>query len=240
MRRFCRLVGLVSLTVLGAAPVTRAAAIPLLINIQGILRDGSGAVLPNTSKLVAFTIYDAPSGGNIKWTETTSLTTDAEGAFTYLLGSVTPIPDTVFADSARWLGTRVFFDPEMQPRSRLTSVPYSYVANMLSKPQEPWTDATLLNGWVIVAHQYAKPGYFRDKNGIVHLRGGANGTFLLGVMFNLPVGYRPEKDEIQPVASGSQTLNLYIAASGDVTILGSNPNTNDLHLDGVNFRAFGY
>jgi hypothetical protein len=39
------------------------AAVPQLINFQGILRDGSGNPVTNGSYSVTFTIYDAASGG---------------------------------------------------------------------------------------------------------------------------------------------------------------------------------
>ncbi|MCI0406483.1 MAG: hypothetical protein L0209_10545, partial [candidate division Zixibacteria bacterium] len=88
------------------------AAVPQLINFQGILRDGSGNPVANSTYSVTFKIYDAPSGGSILWTETQSVGTTS-GLFTVLLGSATVggIPDAVLSDSSRYLGVTVSPDP---------------------------------------------------------------------------------------------------------------------------------
>ncbi|MCI0330450.1 MAG: hypothetical protein L0196_05795 [candidate division Zixibacteria bacterium] len=101
------------------------AAIPQLINFQGILKDGSGNPVANGSYSVIFTIYDAPSAGNVLWAETTSVSTTS-GLFSVLLGSANPVPDSAFQDTARYLGVKVGADPEMTPRQKLVSVGYAY------------------------------------------------------------------------------------------------------------------
>jgi hypothetical protein len=102
------------------------AAVPQLINFQGILRDGGGNPVANGSYSVQFTIYDAASGGTNLWTETQSVTT-VNGLFTVLLGSgPIPLNYSIFNDSTRWLGVKVGADPEMTPRQRISSVGYSH------------------------------------------------------------------------------------------------------------------
>lgn len=105
------------------------ADIPKLINLQGVLKDGSGNPLPNDTVSVEFKIYDADVGGNVKWMETKNVTTDADGIFNVLLGSSIPIPETVFYDTSRYLGIKVGSDSEMSPRQRITSSGYSYVSS---------------------------------------------------------------------------------------------------------------
>lgn len=117
----------------GLVPSVAEGAVPQLINFQGILKDGFGNPVPDNSYSVTFTIYDAPTGGNVQWTETQSVTT-LNGLFTVLLGSTTPLPDSVFYDSSRYLGMAVSPDAEMTPRQRLSSVGYSYVSSQ-------WTSA---------------------------------------------------------------------------------------------------
>jgi len=117
-----------SLAVLFVFSQIALGAVPQLINFQGILKDGSGNPVANGSYSVTFTIYDAPSAGNVKWTETQSVTT-SDGLFTVLLGSTTPVPDSAFNDSSRYLGIQVGADPEMTPRQRLSSVGYSSVSS---------------------------------------------------------------------------------------------------------------
>ena len=107
---------------------TAWAAVPQLINYQGLLKDGSGNPVPNGNYTVVFTIYDALTGGTNLWSETQSVTTNG-GSFTVLLGSVSPVPDSAFNDATRYLGIKVGTDPEMTPRQRLSSVGYSYVSS---------------------------------------------------------------------------------------------------------------
>jgi hypothetical protein len=49
-----------------------------------------------------------------------------KGIFNVLLGSVNPIPDTVFPGDVRYLGVKVGGDPEMSPRKAIVSVAYAY------------------------------------------------------------------------------------------------------------------
>ncbi len=104
---------------------TAWAAVPKLINFQGILKDGSGNPVANGSYSATFTIYNAPVGGTNLWSETQSVTTN-NGLFTIQLGAVNPVPDSVFKDTLRWLGVAVSPDPEMTPRQQLVSAAYGF------------------------------------------------------------------------------------------------------------------
>jgi hypothetical protein len=107
------------------ASTAALAAVPGLVNIQGVLRDGGGLPVANGSYAVIFTIYDAPVAGGVYWAETTMVATNS-GTFTTLLGSVHAVPDAAFADSSRWFGIKVASDPEMSPRQRLASVGFAF------------------------------------------------------------------------------------------------------------------
>jgi hypothetical protein len=108
-------------------PSEAGAAVPQLINFQGLLKDGSGNPVADGSYSVTFTIYDAASGGSNLWTEIQSVSTSG-GLFAVLLGAINPIPDSAFKGADRWLGIAVSPDPEM-PRQRLVSVGYAYRVN---------------------------------------------------------------------------------------------------------------
>ena len=113
------------LVMLGLALTIPAfAASPDLINYQGRLTDPSDLPLVGTFN-VTFAIWQAPTGGTPDWTESTSISTDADGLFNVLLGSVNPLDESVFAGEDRYLGITVESDPEM-PRQRLTAVPYAH------------------------------------------------------------------------------------------------------------------
>jgi len=106
--------------------MTASAAVPQLISYQGLLKNNLGNPVPNASYSIVFTIYDAATGGANLWSETQSVTTSG-GSFIVLLGSgPTPLDYSLFNDSTRYLGITVGADPEMTPRYRLETVPYSY------------------------------------------------------------------------------------------------------------------
>ena len=66
-----------------------------MLNYQGRLTDASSDPVADAIYSVVFTIYDDPTAGTSVWTETQNVTTSG-GSFSVLLGSVTPILDTVF------------------------------------------------------------------------------------------------------------------------------------------------
>ena len=103
------------------------AVIPKMVNFQGVLTDTLGNQVPDGNYSVTFRIYDASSGGNVLWQEA-QLIAVSGGLFNYLLGSATPIPDTVFRSSPSWLGIQLGLDPEMSPRVMIVSVGYTYRA----------------------------------------------------------------------------------------------------------------
>ena len=122
-----RFVSLISLGIFLLA-VTALAAPPTLMNFQGILTDGSGSPLPSVSKSVDFTIYDGPgSGANAVWgPETRTVNTDANGRFSIILGQLSPITESVFSGSERYLGIKVEADSEIVPRARITTAGYAH------------------------------------------------------------------------------------------------------------------
>ncbi len=103
-----------------------AAGVPQLMNYQGRLTNSSGEAL-DTTVSITFTIYDDSTGGNPIWTETHSAVDVNSGTFSATLGYGWPMPQ----DSSDWfvsLGIKVGGDPEIQPRTRLVSVPHAFHA----------------------------------------------------------------------------------------------------------------
>ncbi|MEI7752204.1 MAG: hypothetical protein WCJ71_08975 [Candidatus Omnitrophota bacterium] len=102
--------------------------------------------------------------------------------------------------------------------------------------------------WVSVGGADNDAAFFRDKNGIVHLKGlVAGGKLRISNIFILPAGYRPSLLEIHPIiASQSGTTYpgmCYIALDGTVwvNVVGAPAGAcNWLSLDGITFRADGY
>jgi len=119
--RLLFLVAVVGLLVCGLT----YADIPKLINFQGRLTDATGKFVPDGYYSVMFRIYTDSIGGSAKWSETQSVAV-SKGLFNVILGSVTPIPDSIFNYPNTWLGIQVGADPEMTPRQRLSGLGYAY------------------------------------------------------------------------------------------------------------------
>jgi hypothetical protein len=117
--------------------------------------------------------------------------------------------------------------------------------------QDPWIPVDkqignrYYNNWEAYSDGFSEPGYFRDKNGIVHLRGliksgdakfndtGANST---GLIFILKDKYRPKFTEVHPAYSNDMLGRCDISPEGYVmAIFGNN---GYFSLDGITFRAY--
>jgi hypothetical protein len=101
------------------------AEVPKMINYQGKITRPSGALVDTTTSMV-FSIYADSTGGTALWTETQTAVDVQYGVFSVLLGSVNPIPDSVFDGNVRYLGVKVGEDSEMTPRKAIVSVGYAY------------------------------------------------------------------------------------------------------------------
>ena len=99
---------------------------PRLLNYQGVLnQNGTPA---NGTFIIRFAIYSAPTGGTPLYSETQTVNV-SDGVFNVLVGSVNPLPETLFTSGGdRYLGIKVGNDSEMTPRFRLSSVAYAFSA----------------------------------------------------------------------------------------------------------------
>lgn len=89
---------------------------------------------------------------------------------------------------------------------------------------------------------YNSAGFFRDKNGIVHLRGLVRGP-LNSTVFQLPAGYTPARNELFAVmsaGSGSHSWSRLTVQSNGVVLFQHNGGPDWYCLDGITFRASGY
>ncbi len=109
-------------------------AVPQQINYQGTLTRPDGTPL-DTVVSMTFSLYDQ-AGDPPLWTETQPACTVRAGLFAAALGSVIPIPNTMFLYYGRllqmWLGIAVGNDAEMTPQIAVQSVPYARVVGTLS------------------------------------------------------------------------------------------------------------
>jgi len=123
-------------------------AIPEMVNYQGVLEDDSGDRVEGFVTMT-FTVYDAPTGGNVLWTDTQGFIQVENVVFNVLL----EIPPSVLAGPNRWLGVAVNADPEMVPRKRIVSSSYAYRSLYAD-------DADLLDG--LDASQFAGDVHSHD------------------------------------------------------------------------------
>lgn len=119
--------GSLVIALMTALTVVSADSVPPLLNYQAVLRGVDGNIVPDGNYSVTYRIWDTEVGGAALWQEG-RLVTVQDGLFTVLLGSIVPIPDTLFSRPDRWIGLQVGLDPEMTPRQRLVSVPFAWHA----------------------------------------------------------------------------------------------------------------
>ena len=98
------------------------AQIPQTINYQGYLTNSASQPV-NAAVNVTFRLYTAPSGGAPVWQETQSGIGVANGVFTAVLGSATPL--NVPFNVPYFLSLQVNTDAEMAGRQPLSAVPYA-------------------------------------------------------------------------------------------------------------------
>src|SRR3989338_7131370 len=102
-----------------------ALAIPNSLTLQGKLTNLAGASQVGTFNFT-FKIYDAAANGNELWAVINqSVATDVNGIYDVILTSI----NLTFADQY-YLGISVQGENESVPRINLTSVPYSFRANV--------------------------------------------------------------------------------------------------------------
>lgn len=103
-----------------------SADVPDSINYQGKLTTATGGCVNDTVQMT-FSIYpDTLPGTTADWTETQMQVVVKDGIFNVLLGSVTPLPASLFDGNAKYLSVQVESDPEMRPLKPMVSVAYAF------------------------------------------------------------------------------------------------------------------
>lgn len=105
--------------------VVPAGASPPMVPVQGYLTDLDGLPIDGTTTAL-FAIYAAPTGGAPLYTTTQNLTVE-DGRFVVYLGETgAPLDLSLFEENVDlFLGVTVAGEPEMLPRTRLGTTPYS-------------------------------------------------------------------------------------------------------------------
>lgn len=137
-----------------AAPMAQD-SLPGVITYQGTLTDDAGQPISGEVDMT-FRFYDTPTGGTALWTEAhtgANAVPVQEGLFHVLLGSLTPIPSSVWNNDQLYLGVQVVDEPEMEPREILGAVPYARWAETANDLARPVSNITLLDSVITLHHE---------------------------------------------------------------------------------------
>ncbi len=140
------------------------ADIPHMFNYQGRLMDDAGDPLDDTVSL-QFGIYADTGAATQLWIETHSSVPVSDGLFKVLLGSVTPVPNSVFDGSVRYLGIRVNSGTVMRPLTPVVGTPYSFRALYSDTAAYALNAPSGTNGWTQTGN-YIYPVDVNDSVGI--------------------------------------------------------------------------
>jgi hypothetical protein len=124
------------------------AQVPPTMSYQGVLTDGAGNLVPDGFYDLTFRIYTVPTAGSAAYTEAHTGVNHvqvAHGGFSVLLGSITPLNGYGF-DGPLYLGVQVAADPELAPRTALSSSPYA-LGLRLPFQVSATAGAPLMNGY---------------------------------------------------------------------------------------------
>jgi hypothetical protein len=157
------------------------AQIPNQMSYQGYLTDNNNQPVTG-NKLLRFKIYDAPTGGNNLWTEEHTNVAILEGAFIVKLGSINSL--NLSFDVPYWLGISVENEPELVPRTSLTSSAYSLNANAVRGP----ADST--NSNVFPALGNVTIGTVLPDTNKLHVEGDINLTGNLKINHAKPIWFK--------------------------------------------------
>lgn len=207
------------LSAVAARPLVSPSTAPPLPNIltyQGHLIDkGTGEPVADGKYDMVFAIYDDPDPAvtTSLWSQTFAGTLGVivqDGQFTAVLGGVpAPFPQDLFSGQNLWLGVQVGTDAEMDPRTRLTGVPYASTAETLRAGGTTSEDMT---GTLYKFANADPAGYALVSEGKFHVQGDAHveGTLTwaarTGRIAVSAAAFQPGVDTFQYHNNGS---NLY-------------------------------
>jgi len=104
-----------------------SADVPHMINYSGKVTKPNGGLINGTFQMT-FSIYPDTVDSPADWTETQAEVVVKHSVFSVVLGSINPIPPSVFDGSVKYLGIQIESDAELRPLKPIVSVAYAYHA----------------------------------------------------------------------------------------------------------------
>ncbi len=95
-----------------------------LISYQGVLTDNAGAPAADSTYSVKFSIFSDSTAGQFLWTETAPVAAQ-KGLFVHLLGSYSPLADSIFQGFEAIFLELSINEQAARPRQRLAATPFS-------------------------------------------------------------------------------------------------------------------
>lgn len=181
-------------------PLTEAAntstvvnATPGVITYQATLTDANGKPI-NATLTIVFRLYSTPTGGTALWTETRSGANAVpvqNGLLNVNLGSLTPIPGSVWDNSPLYLSVQVGSEV-LSPRELVGAVPVALNVPVSTE----WADLPLAEEFFSPPNDGWQKAQYRIIGDIVYLRGLVSRSGWVNIENNtmiatLPVGFRP-------------------------------------------------
>lgn len=119
--------------------------------------------------------------------------------------------------------------------SKLIKFHFDTIAGIIR--QDDWSGVSFQSNWVNYQSGYNNAGYYKDRQGRVHLRGLVRNGVVgeAQTIFTLPAGYRPAGRELHNATSNDGLGRVDILTDGRVIPYFGNPAW--LCLDGISFRA---
>ncbi len=116
--------------ILTAIPVSVDADVPRVVSYQGRLTDSAGDPVVDGQYLIKFKMYGSEFGDDSLWWSGYQTVTITNGLFDYQLGSSNPIPADFFGPGSEpFLGITIGANPEVTPRTKITSSAFSWHSN---------------------------------------------------------------------------------------------------------------
>jgi hypothetical protein len=170
----------VVLALLASAAVCGATDVARVLNLVVAPRDAASGMPTTGPVTLTLSLYDAPTGGTLLWSETKSVPV-TRGIATVTLGDTVPLsPAGLTFNQAYWLGVKVNADPEMTPRIALTPAPYTLGLVLPLTARAPVPGASTFSIYNTGAHGSAILGDASNGHNAIGVEGRSAGTGVVG------------------------------------------------------------
>lgn len=150
---------------------------PAVISYQGTLLNQQGEPIHGQVDIV-FRLYAHSTDSAFLWEENhigQNAVIVTNGLFNLVLGSLSPIPESVWDEGTLYLGITVGIDEEMMPREVISSVPYAINAqNALNLSDNSITGQAIIDGSLF---QEDAPTLIKSANGENEIIRSGNSVF---------------------------------------------------------------